>query len=101
MSSNMRIPKVCEYCGNTFIAQKLVTRFCSLKCGQRNYKKEKREEKLDAENSKYANSLQNKPIKSVEAVSTSKLYLTVKDTCKLLNSSDSTMYVVKLKWTFC
>jgi hypothetical protein len=48
MSSNLRIPKVCQYCNNEFIAMKLTTKFCSLKCGQRNYKEKIRLEKLVA-----------------------------------------------------
>lgn len=46
MSSNIRIKKVCQHCKQTFIAQKTVTKFCSLTCAQRNYKKRKKEEKI-------------------------------------------------------
>lgn len=42
----MRIKKVCQHCKQTFIAQKTVTKFCSLSCARRNYKKRKREEKI-------------------------------------------------------
>lgn len=38
MSSNLRIPKICVFCGERFIAQKTSTRFCSHKCSQRAYK---------------------------------------------------------------
>jgi excisionase family DNA binding protein len=46
MSSNIRIKKICLHCKQSFIAQKTVTKFCSLTCAQRNYKKRKREEKI-------------------------------------------------------
>lgn len=46
MSSNIRIKKICQHCKQSFIAQKTVTKFCSLTCAQRNYKKRKREEKI-------------------------------------------------------
>lgn len=46
MSSNIRIKKICQHCKQSFIAQKTVTKFCSLTCAQRNYKKRKREEKV-------------------------------------------------------
>ena len=43
MSSKMEISKVCECCGNTFIAQKTTTRYCSHKCNSKAYKQGKRE----------------------------------------------------------
>lgn len=42
----MRIKKVCQHCNQTFIAQKTVTKFCSLACARRNYKKRKRQENI-------------------------------------------------------
>ena len=46
MSSNIRTKKICQHCKQPFIAQTTVTKFCSLVCAQRNYKKRKREEKI-------------------------------------------------------
>ncbi len=46
MKTNIRIKKVCHYCNQSFIAQKVVTKFCSLKCASRDYKKRKRDEKI-------------------------------------------------------
>jgi predicted DNA-binding transcriptional regulator AlpA len=42
----MRIQKVCQFCDKPFIAQKTTTKFCSLACGQKNYKKQLRDEKI-------------------------------------------------------
>lgn len=47
MSSMIQIKKVCQYCGKEFIAHTTVTKYCSHKCAQHNYKKQKREEKLE------------------------------------------------------
>ncbi len=44
-STSIRLEKVCLYCQNTFIAQKVSTKYCSHKCNQRHYKVRKREEK--------------------------------------------------------
>lgn len=44
MSSNLRITKICAYCGERFIAQKTSTRFCSHKCSQRAYKEKLKHE---------------------------------------------------------
>ncbi|HRO47862.1 hypothetical protein [Agriterribacter sp.] len=46
MSSNIRVKKIFQHCKQSFIAQKTVTKFCSLKCAGRNYKKRKKEEKI-------------------------------------------------------
>ncbi|KPM46594.1 helix-turn-helix domain-containing protein [Jiulongibacter sediminis] len=46
MSSNIQVPKICQHCGITFVARTTVTRFCSHKCSQRNYKKRAREAKV-------------------------------------------------------
>lgn len=52
MSSHLRIKKICEHCGEVFIAQKTVTKFCSLTCARRNYKlreKKERVQKVESE----------------------------------------------------
>ncbi|MBB6680055.1 helix-turn-helix domain-containing protein [Aequorivita sp. 609] len=46
MSTNLHIPKNCQYCGNLFTARTTTTRYCSHKCNSRHYKQIKREEKV-------------------------------------------------------
>lgn len=46
MSSNLQIPKTCEYCGKAFIARTTVTKCCSDNCSKRAYKERKRQEKI-------------------------------------------------------
>ncbi|RDK87386.1 helix-turn-helix domain-containing protein [Marinirhabdus gelatinilytica] len=46
MSSNLKIPKTCLYCGKAFIARTTVTKYCGHKCNSRHYKQLKREEKV-------------------------------------------------------
>lgn len=46
MSSNIQISRLCDYCGNSFIAKTTVTRICSKTCNSRFYKRKKREEKM-------------------------------------------------------
>ena len=48
MSSNIKIPKFCQYCGQAFVAQTTTTRYCSKTCNSRHYKQKKREEKVQA-----------------------------------------------------
>ncbi|WP_052265944.1 helix-turn-helix domain-containing protein [Pedobacter kyungheensis] len=48
MSSNLKILRKCEYCNQTFIAKKTVTRFCGKVCNSRYYKSKTRADKVQA-----------------------------------------------------
>ena len=50
MSSNLELKRICQHCGKSFIAKKTSTKFCSLECGQRNYKIRQRINKISASN---------------------------------------------------
>jgi len=50
MSSNIKIQRICQYCKQEFTAKTTVTKYCSLKCNQRAYKKLKRSEKIKQSN---------------------------------------------------
>jgi len=50
MSSNLKLKKVCQHCGNVFTAQTTVTKFCSLDCARRNYKLRQRKDKIGKSN---------------------------------------------------
>lgn len=44
-TSNIRIKKVCQWCGKEFEAQKTTTQFCCKRCAEHAYKERKRQEK--------------------------------------------------------
>ena len=50
MSSNIRIERICEWCGNRFMAQTTVTRFCSKRCSEHSYKERMRQKKMALSN---------------------------------------------------
>lgn len=50
MSSNIKIERICEWCGNRFMAQTTVTRFCSKRCSEHSYKERMRQKKMDLSN---------------------------------------------------
>lgn len=87
MSSNIEILKICQHCEKTFIARTTVTKFCSHKCASRNYKKRKRDEKI-----------QKVTPASVQRVNFNqeqlkhKDFLSIDETCKLLGTSRMTIY---------
>lgn len=45
--SNLKIPKLCEFCEKPFEAKTVATRFCSKYCSEKNIKKQKQLEKED------------------------------------------------------
>lgn len=86
MSSNMKIDKVCAYCGGNFIAQKTSSKCCSDDCAKRFYKRRKRDEKIQSAIHE-ANIL-----KPYNPVIKDKEYLSVQETCSLLGASRWTIY---------
>ena len=50
MSSNIKIERICEWCGNRFMAQTTVTRFCSKRCSEQSYKERMRQKKMALSN---------------------------------------------------
>lgn len=83
MSSNIRIEKTCEWCGNKFIAQTTVTRFCSKRCAEHSYKARLRYEKVQR-----AQSVEPKSLSEVKE----KDYLTVAETATLLGMTRQGVY---------
>jgi excisionase family DNA binding protein len=49
METKFEYKKVCQFCGNEFIAQKSTTKYCSDTCAGRGNKAEKRQERLRIE----------------------------------------------------
>lgn len=84
MSSNIRIERTCEYCGQLFIARTTVTRCCSTDCAKRAYKKRKREEKIQHA-AEPTNTTDNARLSDKE-------FLSIKDTCQLIGASRWTIY---------
>lgn len=48
IKNDLTFKRFCEYCGKEFDAKTLYTRYCSHTCNSRNYKKLKREEKIQS-----------------------------------------------------
>ncbi|WET02388.1 helix-turn-helix domain-containing protein [Flavobacterium sp. YJ01] len=71
MSSNIRITKICRFCNNEFTAKTIKTKFCSLTCASKNYKKCSREKKkvLDSQKAESANSAEMEKLKKLAVLS--------------------------------
>ena len=56
MSSNIKVERICEWCGNKFIDQTTVTRFCCKRCAEHSYKERLRQKKMAVSNQETAQS---------------------------------------------
>lgn len=57
MSSNIRIKKVCEHCGEIFMAKTTITRYCSHRCNSAAYKKKVKQDKIEQSNQQTKNQI--------------------------------------------
>ena len=86
MSSNIRIARICEHCGQEFTAKTVRTRYCSHACNRKGYKKVERDKKLDAAKVSIRVeplNLRHDPVNWEEL--TRKPFLTVSEACLVLN----------------
>ena len=83
MSSNIRIEKICEWCGKQFTAQTTVTRFCSKRCSEHAYKEKLRQQKIQL--AKAVPSPKNSELKEKD-------YLTVAEAGQILDMTRQGVY---------
>ncbi len=79
--SKMKIPKVCEFCGNSFLAKTITTRYCSHKCG-------------NAAGRKLAKERVNEEMRQriILSIPRDRLYISVREACVLFNLSKDTIH---------
>ncbi|GAB4017481.1 helix-turn-helix domain-containing protein [Spirosoma koreense] len=87
MSSNIRVKRICEQCGNEFEARTTVTKTCSDACAKRAYKARQRAAKV-AISHEQTRQIIAKPIQDIRAKET----LNIADASKLLGVSRWTIW---------
>jgi excisionase family DNA binding protein len=87
MSSNIRIERICQFCGKDFIARTTVTQCCSDACAKRLYKARKKQEKVEASNEQ-TKAVREQPVAALNA----KEFLSVTETCQLMGLSRWTVW---------
>lgn len=85
MSSNIRIERICEWCGKQFTAQTTVTRFCSKRCSEHAYKERLRQKKISLSNQETAHN-------SREKESCNNEFLTPSETARYLGVGRTYIY---------
>ena len=87
MSSNIKIQRICQHCGNEFTARTTTTQYCGNTCSKRAYKVRLRALKVEVSN-KETQQIKSKPIEELKA----KEFLTVREVARLLNCSVRSAY---------
>ena len=87
-TSKTKIKKVCEWCGTTFYAQKLTTRFCSHRCNNLAYKEAVRQKRIQEVETKVQTVISEQPISDFK----DKEYLSFKEAATLLGLSKQAIY---------
>ena len=87
-TSKMKIKKVCEWCGTTFYAQKLTTRFCSHRYNNLAYKEAVRQKRIQEIETKVQTVISEQPISYFK----DKEYLSFKEVATLLGLSKQAVY---------
>lgn len=87
-TSKTKIKKVCEWCGSTFYAQKVTTRFCSHRCNNLAYKEAIRQKRMQEVETKVQAVISEQPISDFK----DKEYLSFKEAATLLGLSKQAIY---------
>jgi transposase in mobilizable transposon, tnpA protein len=87
-TSNIRIKKVCEWCGKEFLSQKCSTRFCCKRCAEHAYKERKRQERKSNTEAQVQKHLHEK----AEAEISAREYLSISEAAKLLGVTRDGVY---------
>jgi|SRR5690606_18048691 len=94
MSSNIKIQKNCEFCGDEFTARTLYTRYCSKSCNKKHYKQLLLEKNLDTQRGQ--ESIKVSPIEILR--NTSQEYFEVHEAAQIMRVSRATLYrLIKAK----
>lgn len=92
MSSNIRINRICKYCGEVFVAKTFKTQFCSHSCNSKDYKKREKIRRMEESKEEYKSDLKNSKSQSMNMEKLkSKIYLSIAEVCLLVGMSDSTV----------
>jgi predicted DNA-binding transcriptional regulator AlpA/endogenous inhibitor of DNA gyrase (YacG/DUF329 family) len=91
MSSEMRLKKLCEYCGSPFIAKQHRTRFCSHRCNQLDYKRKQRDLLIADTNASTMEIIhQKKPPTALQSIQ--KVLINIKELSVVCGISERTLF---------
>lgn len=88
MSSNIKIQKNCEFCGNEFTARTLYTRYCSKSCNKKHYKQLLLEENLKIKDTQ--ESIKTSPVEILK--NSTQEYFEINEAAQIMRVSRRTLY---------
>lgn len=99
MSSNIKVERICEYCGKKFIAQEFRTRYCSKKCNNRHYKEKVKSGKINQVVQEVKEIETRQFIQSIDEIRViqAKDFININETAKLLNICRRSVYNILTK----
>ncbi len=89
-TTNIRIKKICEWCGKEFEAQKVSTRFCSDRCAKLAYKQAQRDSRIQTIEAETKRIKQDRAIAGIK----DKEFLTFSETGLLLGLTRQAIYKI-------
>ncbi|HKO79935.1 MAG TPA: helix-turn-helix domain-containing protein [Chitinophagaceae bacterium] len=92
MSSNIRIKKVCEHCGDIFMAKTTTTRYCSHRCNSAAYKKKEKQDKIEQSNQQTKNKILHQQEVIQPEITVSKELVNVKELSVITSLSERTLF---------
>lgn len=87
MSSNIKIQRICQLCGNEFTARTTVTQYCGDTCSKRAYKARHRDNKINQSNTE-TQRIKSQSIEELKA----REFLSVTQVSKLIGCSRQNIY---------
>ena len=88
--SNIRIKKICEWCGQEFVAQKVTTKYCSHRCANLAYKQAIRAKRVQTTESQTQVQKTERIIEDIKE----KEYFSFSETGRLLGLSRQAIYTM-------
>ncbi len=87
MGSNIRVQRICQYCGKEFTARTTVTKYCGDTCAKKAYKQGLKQVKIELSDNE-TSYLRNREIEDLKK----KEFLNVREVAKLLGCSARSVY---------
>ncbi len=94
MSSNIRIKKICQHCGDLFTAKTTVTKFCSDDCAKKAYKKRKKDEEIEKTQQQTRDELESQTLSSSKdnTINVVKELVNVRELSVITSLSERTLF---------
>jgi excisionase family DNA binding protein len=92
MSSNIKIKKVCQHCGEIFMARTTVTKYCSHRCNSAAYKKMEKDKKVSKVEKETRSIVLNELAQTKSTINVAKELVKIKELAVITSLSERTLF---------